>query len=43
LEKYPKIEKVESSSSYSSEFAEKISNGELKAIISNYLEKSNLS
>ena len=43
LEKYPKIEKVESSSSYSSEFAEKISNEELKATISNYLEKSNLS
>lgn len=43
LEKYPKIEKVESSSSYTSEFAEKISNEELKATISNYLEKSNLS
>jgi len=43
LEKYPKIEKVESSGSYSSEFAEKISNEELKATISNYLKKSNLS
>jgi len=39
--KYHNIQKVESSSSYSSESTEKISNQELKATISKYLEKLN--
>ncbi len=40
-EKYHNIQKVESTSSYSSESTEKISNQELKATISKYLEKLN--